>query len=388
MWVTYTKNYSNDMKKLPKLSVKIKYSITFIVYLMAGGIGLDITYPYRMFFHQIAANLPNYTRIYEIIYQMGPDTTIEQLYPLLDDSDFRSYALCHSLCCCNNIELFNQIFNMYTFDPTDDYIILRSIQQYSSTHVQVLINSGFRFDSHGLNPFYLWMKDFELNNLFNEAAHKAAWRIECIKIFDMLIEAGYDIHMNEDMALKHCHDLKILEYMMAKNINMIDSGSEWLSNHIKSAKFYHPYDALKYMMSQGLDIESNDSMLIDYAFENMDLGLIKIIDEHGYDFKKREQRLMNLFGSGRSRGCDYEIIHEIFEILIKHDIDLNMLRSNVFSSITYGHFTKALEALIRGGFNVKHMVSYWCDSANSSKVQMFKLLVENGVDVDAAVKLI
>lgn len=355
---------------------------------MAGGVGIDFTYPYKMFFHQIAANLPNYTRIYEINYQMGPDTTIEQLYPLLDNSDFRSYALCHSLCCCNNIELFNQIFNMYTFDPTDDYIILRSIQKYSSAHVQVLINSGFRFDSHGLNPFYLWMKDFELNNLFNEADHKAAWRIECIKIFNMLIEAGYDIHMNEDMAFKHCHDLKILEYMMAKNINIADSGSAWLSNHIKSSQFYHPYDALKYMLSQGLDIESNDSMLIDYAFENMDLGLIKMIDEHGYDFKKREHWLMNLFGSEIPCGCDYGSIHETFEILIKHNFDLNVLKSHIFSSITHGHFTKSLEVLIRGGFDVKHMASYWCDQMDLPKLQMFKLLVENGVDMSVAVELI
>lgn len=353
---------------------------------MAGGAPI-LQCPYQIFIRTIAFKLPTYNKVDQIDFIMDETITFTQLEPKLDTPEFRSYALVHSLCCSHNTDLFNQIFESNHFSPSDDYVIFKAIQRYIPAYIRILLDYGFRFDI--INPFHLWVKDFELNPDIAYSSDKTVWRTSCIQIFDMLIESGYDIHMEDDLAFRHCMDVQILEYFVSRGcqINGNGNGVHWLRNYLQNFACYSPYAALKYMLEQGLDIDTGNGLLVEHAFGKMDGNLIKFLHDFGCDFKPQEERLMRLFGAVVPCGCDYSRIHETFEVMILHGFDLNRLRSNVIIAVIGGWHVRALEILISGGFDVKLIASRWKFSKDS-KIEMFKLLMENGLEIEQAVCLI
>jgi len=351
---------------------------------MAGG-GPVLESPYNIFIRTIALKLLTYNKIEQIDFIMDETTTFSQLEPKLDTPEFCSYALTHSLCCSHNIDLFNQIFESNQFNPSDDYIIFKSIQRYTPAYVRILLDHGFRFDI--VNPFYLWIKDLELNPEIRWSNDSTVWRRSCIEIFDMLIESGYDIHMEDDMAFRHCVDCQMLEYFVSRGCQINENQEQWLRNYLQNYQCQPPYLPLKYMLEQGLDIDIGTGLLVEHAFQKMDGNLIEFLHDSGYDFKPREERLMKLFGIEDSCGYDYNRIHKTFVVMILHGFDLNQLRSNVVNGVISGWYVRALEVMISGGFDLKLMVNR-CEMQRDSKIEMFKLLIENGLEVEQAVGLI
>jgi hypothetical protein len=352
---------------------------------MAGGY-TNLQCPYELFVRSVALKLPTYDKVEQINYIMDETTTFAQLESKLDIPEFRSYALTHSLCCSHNTDLFKQIFESNFFNPSDDYVIFKSVQRYTSAYIRILLDYGFRFDT--INPFYLWVKDFELNPDIIRSDDKTIWRASCIQIFDMLIESGYDIHLEDDLAFRHCTDLPMLEYFVSRGCQINGNGEQWLRNYFINFACYPPYAALKYMLEQGLDVDTGNGLLVEHAFRIMDGNLIKFLHDSGYDFKPREERLMRLFGAEFPCGCDYSRIHETFVVMILHGFDLNGLRSNVVSAVIGGSYVEALEVLISGGFDLKLMLNKWELLKKDSKIKMFKLLIKNGLEVEQVVCLI
>lgn len=362
---------------------------------MAAGGGYGVFYPYKSFIKKIAKKLPTYCKVEDFINELFSKFSRDSPYELTEpleqlvarysaNPEFRSYALWRSLG-NNNIGLFYKLFDSYVFDPTDDYVIFKAIQQVEPKYIRILLDCGFKFGSNDPNPFDILVQSYELYLKYDDNTSNK-WR-DIIDIFSMLIDAGYNIHQSNDEAFCHCTNVQILEYMLSRDTDISKCGYDWLKNYSKSNQ-YIPYDALQLMLDNGLDIDIGDGMLVKHAFREMNCDLIKFIDSRGYNFKEKEFELMNLFGSV-TLNSDYSMIHEISEIMIKHDFDLNRLKTHIICTIIYHHLPETLRILISGGFDLqRRFTGHDISTGTADKIETYKILVDNGVPIEKVLDLI
>ena len=210
------------------------------------------------------------------------------------------------------------------------------------------------------------------------------------------MKAGYDVHMNNDKAFKHCIDYNLLKFFIDIGTDIKSSGEAWVGNFLNSY-YRDKAGVLKLMFGNGLDPETNGGIIIQYACTSMYLELFQLLDDLGIDLKRYEKTMVPLIGI---HGLCYMTEEDserkipnslkILQILSKLGFNFKSLSNHFIRCTIRNHDARTLVFMFENGVDVNSVVNSLIDYdiSSSNKIQTFNTLISNGIDINKAIALI
>lgn len=338
--------------------------------------------------HEITKQFPTYSKVKAIpsdakdsiehILNFG---TQEELITYLNSdspSELKSYALVFCLK-YGYLVFADALMDTFVFDMKDDYVIVESLIKGSYNIVEFLVSKGFCYTTCNVNPFYIISSISSMRDTSITIDGIMDLSSEAVKISELLVKIGYDIHMNNDMGFKHCMNLELLKYFVTIGVDIQAHSTDWLNNFDKNCYFKRG-EVLRYMMTRGLDIETNCDVILGHAVSLLDLEILQMLDEHQVSFKERESLIglhsSQIYGSLR----DNPPCLEVLQILHKNGCNLNCLHESFIQLLVRWHRFSALKFLCEIGVDIVKKLDDIPKEATPT-YETFKVLIENGVDV-------
>ena len=282
------------------------------------------------------------------------------------------------------------ILNTYNFDMGDDYVIVESLLKSDFTMIEFLVDKGFCYVTHELNPFLIIIKMLSISNTIIRIGSVTDLEQEAIKIFDLFIKAGYDIHMQNGLAFKHCMNITLLKYFIKIGTDVPMWGVDWMRNFHNQFNINGP-ELLKLIINNGLDIALTSFVLSLYAFIHIDIDILRILDEHNVNFKEHEKLLIPQLGQCVI-GQETDDL-EFFKILNKNGCDLSLVSPIYLNYLVRQHRYKAVAFLFEHGIDISQILcsdskSIDNDGVANSKYKTFQILTKCGLPIQKIIQMI
>jgi hypothetical protein len=361
-------------------------------------------------FNDITSKLPVYSKINQIpletldlvsthIKQENKDELIELLNSEIPELRSFAFIICLKI---GNAD-FTKYFcdpdtfdpeNDFTFDPENDFIIFESLLCDNVALMKFCISKGFNYTIHGMNPFDILMRDFtDSKHIYNgrrQIVNNTYRVFNCLSRLQILVDGGYDIHMDNSKAFKHCTNYELLQYFIKIGTDVKIYGEEWVSNFLESD---HDNEAqtLKLMFDNGLSPKTNGGVLIHWACSHLVFSVIQLLDQYGVNFKEYEKSIIPTLGIQSKTGLPvYKLDQlenlEILKIFWKHNCNLNLLAHRFIEVIIESHYYQILEWMFNNGIDIGKIYKETPD--NPDKIRTFNVLVKNGIDLNDALRFI
>jgi hypothetical protein len=321
----------------------------------------------------------------------------DELIDLLNSEvpELKSYAFMRCLK-LNMADFTQQFCDPNTFDPENDFIIFESLMCDNVGFMKFCISKGFNYTIHGLNPFDILIIDSNDSPQFYSMMDKKELFIDTHRIFNclsklkILVEAGYDIHMDNSRAFKRCIKYELLKYFIETGADIKAHSEEWVGNFLESNPSVLGANTLKLMFDHGLSPVTNGGALVQWACSNLIFSIIELLDQYGVNFKEYENMIIPELGIHAKTGNPHkqiEIVNlEILKILWKHNCNLNLLDHQFIQTIIKSHYFQTLEWMFDNGIDIGKIYKEAPD--NPDKIRTFNVLVKNGIDLNDALRFI
>jgi hypothetical protein len=364
-------------------------------------------------FNDVISKLPVYSKINQIplktldlVATYMNQENKDELIDLLNTEvpELRSYAFIRCLK-VEKADFTKHFCDPETFDPENDFIIFESLCQDNIALMKFCISKGFDYTIHELNPFDILIRNFSESKHFYNMLEKKKISIDtyrisnCLSKLKILVEAGYDIHMDHSRAFKCCTNCELLKYFIEMGTDIKAYGEEWVSNFLESDSFDNKAQTfsfdnkaqtLKLMFDHGLSPVTNGGVLVQWACSNLIFSIVQLLDQYGVNFKEYEKQIIPGLGIQAGTGRPYKqfetISLEILKILWKHNCNLNLLNVKFIQNIIEDYQYQTLEWMFNNGIDIEKIYKEPPD--NTDKIGTFNVLVKNGISVNDALRFI
>lgn len=226
-----------------------------------------------------------------------------------DDSNDLKIQVLAMILLRGDLELFQKLwnyFNLGDYSYNDNfilkYVLLHAREKCLET-VKFLIDNGCRVSIESLKFFYS-------NSVLITTETK-------IKITELLIEHGADIHIDDEFCFRmcyyHCCDKDLLNYFLGKNVNIhiMDDYA------ICAAAFHNNYVACKWLIQAGANINARGGFPLKCAVQIKDMdNILELLLDSGADTSLLDD-------TDLIKCCVYQNITTI-KILLRHGYKIDI----------------------------------------------------------------
>ena len=292
-------------------------------------------------------------------------------------------------------ELATTLIKRFNLSLVDNYIIYRSLYISNPHVIQSLVDLGFKFETDLINPFCLcvWLYNwdtaahFSLQNSINMFSSDQIHDIE--RIFDILIAAGYDIHLDNDMAFCHCYHPDLLSYFIKHDCNIQLHQTNWIKIYIENFggnSRHFPLEPIKLLIAHGMELNKDVAL---HAIHMADPELISLLIENQFDMESLLQMEIGNLGLKFTRDKHYseEQLAQLLKYLIEYRCDLSLLNPNLVKFLAMHYRHNALKVLIDNGINLTKIIKETNSTGHLGNKQQdlyktIKLLTEQGLSLE------
>lgn len=296
------------------------------------------------------------------IYELIKDKQFDLDDDMFNDPTMRKMALVQIIN-QSDIGLANALIQKFNMDLVDNSMIHHILSYIDASILSTFIEFGFKFESDLINPFALtlWLynqDEIPTMSLFNSqpfaSTHQSA---EIIKMLETLIQAGYDIHADDELALRFCFQPDILSFFINHGCNIHRHTGAWIQNY---KEFFggnftaFPLQSIKLLIKHGIDLSEHVELLITHAVGTVDYDLMKLLVDNNISIKSQLQSQMKNLGNNFSTKkaiSEYQI-EDLINLLIANECDLSEINPTLITLISIKGYHQVLELLIKNGVDI------------------------------------
>lgn len=320
----------------------------------------------------------------ELLLSSTPEKVLEIIDSESSHPGLKSFALIYLL----EQKLYSHaavLLDTYDFEKSDDYVIVKSLMACDFAIIEFLVDSGFSYTARNINPFVIIVKIINMGFIVidKNLPHEA------IKIFDLFIKLGYDIHMQNDLAFKNCVTIELLKYFIEIGTDVRACGRDWMLN-FKDKSVPNCQDVFKLLITNGLDTDMATITLFDYSLSNLDIDIMRTLDKQNINFKEYEI-LISRIGQHGFAGNIYD--REILKILHKHGCNLNLISYKYLNYLIRQYRYEALEFLYENGVDIQKILNSASEQFGNTqddepRYETFKILEKYGMPMQKIIQMI
>jgi len=258
------------------------------------------------------------------------------------------------------------------------------------------LDAGLKFEGTGwsINPFRYCVQHY--GNILSEhyIAKPTTWLSrytseDCIEMMDILLEYGFDLHQNMDEAFRLCVDCTLVEYFMTHGANVHVNNDECLLRVVDNYSGY--LDVIRLLLKHGADPNGWNRGILKAAAGRFNIDAMIILLEAGADPCGNGDEIIQSLGSNLKIYSYYSFDEDqclkLIKILREKGCNLIKYGQTLFRIALHCRQLVIIEYMLELGFDPKRLISE-NDATSSETYQTITRLLESGVTLEAAVRLL
>lgn len=310
------------------------------------------------------------------LYNMINTLSIDKLISYLETASLDDQIYVFDKYITINEQNAEYILEKFDFPKTNRFLLERSLLSEFDVYINMLIRHGFSYAE--MDPY-----NFIVTNYSNYAC-------DISQNMDILMNAGYDLMMNDCQSFKRCFNFKILQYYLNYFIDNKIDVNEYFPLWFEQSTTDNNYELhieLTQMLNYGLNISLHEKIIFKRACSRGDLRLLQILDTANVNFKTYEVLLsesVNINNWCRpiyAESAGYTVFTHMLNLFIKHDCNLNLLSNSFVELIIKAGDIYGVKLLIEYGFEFKKLYPCVYVDHMDKKLELFNLLLSTGMSM-------